>query len=207
MTYSKMTTFLKALDTFLGASVAVLAAVIAVLPADEATWQAALAKGWYGLAIAALLAAWRALENYRKNGGVNGYPLWLWPWNSKVAEDSKAGNWPPDRPKAGLILLCLGLAAIMALGGCQTLKAFAGNERAQYLACSKAFEGTVHTLAGMRERGKFTAGEADKITVAIGECKLLLADWGDSLKAGTPKPDALRIFDTIINQLNAYMEK
>jgi hypothetical protein len=80
MQYSSLRTALKAVYTFLAASMAVLVAVKTALPEDQASWDA----GKWGYLMAAAFAAWRALENYRKNGGENGYPLWLWPWNKQI---------------------------------------------------------------------------------------------------------------------------
>lgn len=45
---------------------------IVTLQRALATWAVSSGIGW---------AAWRALENYRKNGSGTGRPLWNWPWN------------------------------------------------------------------------------------------------------------------------------
>lgn len=205
MTYSKGRTFLKFAYVFTAASSAVLMALWQALPED----QSAVGNSGWGLVVAALFAAWKALENYRKHGG-GGHPLWLWPWS--VDDRPKAGP-PPvpssgptcnGRPTAAMVFLCLGLAAIMAFiaCGCATAGSFRDNERAQYVAACKIFAGAVNGMTQLRTAGKFSIEEADRATVIIGEGRRFLEEWGGSIAAGDSKPDAMDTFDAILARLD-----
>lgn len=40
--------------------------------------------GWIVFGFLLIPAAWRALENWRKNSGYLGQPRWNWPWTADV---------------------------------------------------------------------------------------------------------------------------
>lgn len=67
------------LVVIMGAGAAELADI--KLPADWDTFRAT----WIAIILASLPVVWRVIENWRKNGGTNGKPLWRWPWNKTVA--------------------------------------------------------------------------------------------------------------------------
>jgi len=97
MSYSKAKTIWKALLHFCGALAAALSAAWVVLPADA---PVALAD-WKVVIVPLALAAWRGIENYRKNSGECGAPAWEW------------GN---------LLPFCLVVCAVLVLAGCATQK-------------------------------------------------------------------------------------
>lgn len=99
--YSVTITLWKVFFTYLQ-TLGVLGAADVLAQGTPATMDEFLAK-WPTLLVAVLPAAWRALENWRKNYDPKG-PLWTWPW-------AKALGMP-----------ALFLAVSIALSGCATYK-------------------------------------------------------------------------------------
>jgi hypothetical protein len=75
MTYSKLTTLLKAFVIFAGALGSAVTAILLVLPSDAPEGTALDIRV---LLFPAIWAGWRGVENYRKNAGEGGEPLWEW---------------------------------------------------------------------------------------------------------------------------------
>jgi len=77
--YSGWKTAWKTIGMLFGALLAVAAAVAAVdVPDDWAQFE----QAWPALLVPVGLAAWRGLENWRKNSGVRGQPRFRWPWSA-----------------------------------------------------------------------------------------------------------------------------
>jgi hypothetical protein len=77
--YEWLTTVRKATITTLKSAIPLAVAYLIYLSANpEAVTQLTSALPWLAAAIPPVLGAWRAVENYRKNAGTNGKPLWEW---------------------------------------------------------------------------------------------------------------------------------
>lgn len=102
----------------------------------------------------------------------------------------------PPGTTAGVLLLC----SILIAGGCM----WPHNPKADLLASQKTFSATVDSLTTLNHAGKFTPEETDQLTVLIHEGQDYLIAWEDALKAGNEQPDAIALFQAVLDKLLEY---
>jgi len=102
----------------------------------------------------------------------------------------------PVATTAGVLLLC----AILIFG-CETFKS---DPKAELLASQKTFSATVDSLTILQVAGKFSTEETEQLTVLIHQGQDYLIEWEGALKAGSTRPDAISLFQAVLDQLLEY---
>ena len=97
-------------------------------------------------------------------------------------------------------LVCILLCFLLLTSGCL----WAENPKADLLASQKTFTATVDSLTALQNAGKFEPEDTEHLTVLIHSGQGYLIAWEDALKAGNDRPDAIALFQAVLDQLLEY---
>lgn len=108
-----------------------------------------------------------------------------------------AGNGKAAANLSMLLLLC----AMLIAGGCISAQP---NPRADLVASQKIFAATVDSLTALQQAGKFSAGQAEQISIFVDIGDGLLDQWLIAVKSGVTSPDIIKSFQEVLNKLIEY---
>jgi len=97
---------------------------------------------------------------------------------------------------AAALMLCA-----LLVFGCETFKS---DPKVELLAAQKTFIATVDSLTTLHRAGKISEEEVKQLTVLIHKGQDYLIEWELALKAGNTRPDAISLFQTVLDQLLEY---